>query len=289
VLTKDSQSRSRPFASHADERVADAMRPARRLTIALLILMAGQAFTGLLFDNAYRDIEWIKATWFGNDWITLVAAIPLLAGGLRLAGGGSVRGLLLWLGLVGYALYNYAFYLFGAALNAFFLLYVAALVLAAIVLILVLSQIHPSRVSESFRSTTPVRAIGAALVFIGIGLSTVWIAMWGAYVFAGRPTSVEPEAFKLVAALDLSLMVPALTVGGVLVWNRIPWGFIIAAIASIQSALYLLVLAINSMVLVRRDIVSFPGELRLWGALTVLTTTIALSILTNIRSEATTR
>jgi hypothetical protein len=261
------------------------MHVSRRLSVLLFVLMLSQASMGLAFPGVYRDVEWIRATWFGNDWVTLLVAIPLLSIGLRRTSSGSVRGLLLWLGLVGYALYNYAFYLFGAALNAFFPLYVAAVVLAAIVLILALSHVHPSRVSASFRATTPVRLIGAALVFIGAGLACAWISMWAAYVFAGRPTPVEPEAFRLVAALDLSLMVPALTVGGVLTWKRAPWGFIIGAIASIQGALYLLVLSVNSLVLIQRGISSAPGELPMWGPLTVLTATIAGLILTNVRSE----
>ena len=67
----------------------------------------------------------------------------------------------------------------------------------------------------------------------------------------GRPTPIEPEAFKLVAALDTVLMVPALAGGGVLLWRRNVWGYIVAAIAGVQSSLYLLVLSINSIV-VRR-------------------------------------
>jgi dolichyl-phosphate-mannose--protein O-mannosyl transferase len=90
--------------------------------------------------------------------------------------------LLLWLGLIGYALYNYAFYLLGAALNAFFLIYVVAVVLAVVVLILVLSQLDTRRVADSLRPTAPVRLIGGSLVFIGIGLAFVWIGMWAAYV-----------------------------------------------------------------------------------------------------------
>ena len=43
-------------------------------------------------------------------------------------------------------------------------------------------------------------------------------------------------------------MVSALTVGGVLIWRRMPWGLVISAIASIQGALYLLVLSVNSVV-----------------------------------------
>ena len=63
-----------------------------------------------------------------------------------------MRGLLLWLGTVGYAAYNYAFYLFGAALNVFFLLYVAALVLATITLIVALAHLDVVRLSQSFQT-----------------------------------------------------------------------------------------------------------------------------------------
>jgi hypothetical protein len=116
-------------------------------------------------------------------------------------------------------------------------------------------------------------------------LASVWIAMWAAYVFAGRPTPVETEAFKLVAALDLSLMVPALTLGGVLMWRRMPWGCVIAAIASIQGALYLFVLSVNSLVAIQRGIANPPGELPIWGTLTIFTAAVAVLVLSNVRSD----
>jgi hypothetical protein len=50
-----------------------------------------------------------------------------------------------------------------------------------------------------------------------------------------RPTPIDPEPFKVVAALDLSLMVPALGIGGVLLWKRRPSGYLIATIAAIQG------------------------------------------------------
>jgi len=68
----------------------------------------------------------VLATWFGNDWVTPAIALPLLTTGLLLDRRGSICGRLLWLGALGYAVYNYAFFLFGAALNSFFPLYVAA-------------------------------------------------------------------------------------------------------------------------------------------------------------------
>lgn len=258
-----------------------------RLSIGLVLLMLAQSMMGLLLPGQYRDPEWIKATWLGNDCVTLIVAVPLLVVGVTRASRGSTHGLLLWLGTVGYAAYNYAFYLFGAALNAFFLMYVAAVVLAAGILIITLRDLDVVRLSQTFGPGTPVRMIGGGLVLIGGGLTSVWIVMWAAYVFAGRPTPVEPEAFKVVAALDLSVMAPTLTVGGILLWRRLPWGYVIATIGSIQAALYLLVLSVNSTIAIQKGLVAAPGELPVWGTLTVLTTMVGLFLLANIRRTTT--
>ena len=94
--------------------------------------MLAQSALGLLFRGQYRDVEWIAATWLGNDWVTLVVALPLLSAGIVLTRGGSVRGLLLWLGTLGYAIYNSAYYLFGAALSAFFPLYAVTVIVAGV-------------------------------------------------------------------------------------------------------------------------------------------------------------
>lgn len=99
------------------------MRTPYLLTAALAALMVVQFAHGL-FQGQYRDAAWIRATCFGNDWVTLVAAVPLLVMALVLTSLGSKRGLLLWLGMIGYAVYNYGSYLFGAALNLSFVLYV---------------------------------------------------------------------------------------------------------------------------------------------------------------------
>jgi hypothetical protein len=37
------------------------------LSALLTAVMAVQSVLGLRFPGAYRDVEWIKATWFGND------------------------------------------------------------------------------------------------------------------------------------------------------------------------------------------------------------------------------
>jgi hypothetical protein len=262
------------------------MRAARSLSVALVVVMALQASLGLLLQGSYRDADWIRATWFGNDWVTLILALPLLVASLRRADRGP-RGMLLWFGLVAYALYNYAFYLLGAVLNVFFPLYVLAVLLAGAVLILGLASVAPGRVAGSFRMTTPARSLGGALIIIGTGLGSVWIGTWAAHVFAGRPTPVAPDVFRLVAALDLTLMVPALVSGGVLLWRRRPWGYVIAAIAGVQAALYLVVLSVNSLVAIRRGFAEPPGELLIWGSLAVFTTAVSVVLLGNSQDQGT--
>lgn len=255
------------------------------LSVVLAFLMAGQSLLGLVFSGQYRDVEWVRTTWFGNDWVTLCLAVPLLVGGLLLERRGSTRGRLLWLGGLGYGAYNYGFYLFGAALSAFFPLYVLAVVVSVVALILALSGIDAGEIAGSALPKTPVRVIGGYLVFVAAGLTMVWLAMWASYVFAGTPTPVEPEAFKLVAAMDLTVMVPALAAGGVLLWRRHPWGYVIAAIAGIQGGLYLLVLSVNSAISINRGLTEGPGELPVWGALAAGTLAASVALIANMSSN----
>jgi hypothetical protein len=233
--------------------------------------MAIQALLGLLASGAYRDVAWIRATWFGNDLVTLLIAVPWLLGTMWFASRGSTRARLTWLGVLGYAVYNYAYYVLGAALNAFFAIYVLSFVVAVAALIIGLVGTDATSVARAFAPKTPARAIGGYYVFVAAGLSAVWLGTWAAYVFAGRPTPVETEAFHLVAALDMTLMVPALVTGGVLLWRRRPWGYVIAPVAGIQASLYLLVLSVNSAVSISRGLVAAPGELPIWGVLLVFT------------------
>jgi hypothetical protein len=122
-------------------------------------------------------------------------------------------------------------------------------------------------------------------VFTAAGLTAVWAGAWAAYAFAGRPTPIETEAFKLVAALDLSLMVPALAAGGVLLWRRSNWGYVMATVAGIQASLYLVVLTIGSVVMIRRGLAEAPGEVPVWGTLALLTIAATAVLLGSVAGE----
>lgn len=243
--------------------------------------MAIQSALGLLHPEWYRDAGWIKTTWFGNDWVTLVVAVPLMLYGATHRG--SPSRMLLWLGTLGYAIYNYAFYLFGAALNVFFPIYIACLMASNVALALGLKQLDVTAMPAAFGVRLPARVIGGYLTVVGISLSGVWLAIWAAHIFAGRPTPVDPEVFRLVAALDCVLMSPALVIGGIGLLRRRAWGYVLASIAAVQSSLYLLVLSVNAAIFNLRGLAESPGELPLWGTLAVITSTAASLLLADTR------
>ena len=255
----------------------------RQLTRMLAGLMTAQAILGLVRRDLYRDQGWITATWLGNDWTTLLLAVPVLLAADIAARNGSTRGRLALLGALAYATYNYAFYLLGAALNAFFPLFAVCVVVAGVSLIHALSQTDAGAVARSFSARTPVRFIGGAMCAIAVSLTAVWMVLWVRYVFANRPLPVEPEAFKVVAALDLTLMVPVLAIAGLLAWRRHPLGFVLAPMACIQAAMYLLVLTVNSVIAIRTDLVAAPGELPIWSTLALALIGMTVTLLAHLR------
>src|SRR4051812_22164058 len=97
------------------------------MTAATAVTMATVSAVGLFAtDWLYRDNALVTATFRGQDVVTLVVAVPLLVFGLVWEMRGSLRGRVLWLGMLFYAMYGYLFYAVAAAFNQFFLLYVAA-------------------------------------------------------------------------------------------------------------------------------------------------------------------
>lgn len=251
------------------------------LPLVVAGLMGVQAALGLILRAQYRDVEWIRETWFGNDWVTLLVAAPVLVLAGRFAAQGSSRGHVVTLGLLAYAVYNYAYYLFGATLNAFFPLYVALCLLSALTLLMSIGAID--------RKVPPVTArrgltqvAGAYFLCVGTGLAAVWLVMWAEVVFLGHALPIEAEAFQLVAALDLTLMVPLLLVSGVLLWFRRSRGHWIGAAAGIQASMYLTVLAVNSGLAVRSGRVEPPGEFPVWTTIAALTAAATLLLIREI-------
>jgi hypothetical protein len=225
-------------------------RVAYVLSSLIVILAIIASVGGFFINNLYRDNELVKNAWFINDLLTLAVMTPLLAGSLILTLRGSQRAQLVWVAMLAYMLYNYAFYLFGAAFNVFFLVYVAIVSLSLFALMFALSSLDVTAISRAFRASTPVRWISAFMVFIGVFLGFKWMADSLNFVFTGQLPKVIldfAQPTNIVFALDLTLIVPWVIVGAIWLWQHRPWGYVVGAIMTMKAATYGLVLVTSTL------------------------------------------
>jgi hypothetical protein len=267
------------------------LRSAYILTAVITILAIVASAGGLFIDHLYRDNLLVTSGWYGNDLVTLVVAVPTLVVALILSMRGSQRAQraqraqLVWLGILDYMLYNYAFYLFGTAFNAFFLVYVALFALSIFALIFGLVALDVKGISQQFRARTPVKWIAGYMMFVALGLSGVYVAQWVTFVATGQLPLIVIQTnhpTSVVFALDLSLVVPVLALGAVWLWKRQPWGYVLAAIANVKGAAYMLALCAVTVSAVRAGALEDVSQVALWGFIGLASLIASLFLLGNL-------
>ena len=215
------------------------LRKVFRLSAAITILMVIASAAGLLIDGLYTDGAWAREALRGGDLVSLVLVVPLLIASLTLSARGSTRAKPVWIGMLGYTVYNYAYYVFGARFNDVFLLHIALLSMSIFALACALSSLDVAAIAARLRSVRAARWIGAFLVFVGIGQGALWIFLVLRFAVTGRLLHDIPvEGQHLVFALDLSLLVPTLIVAGVLLYRRTAVGLVLGTAVSVFGAAY---------------------------------------------------
>jgi hypothetical protein len=227
------------------------LRPGPRLTAAwtlsgvVLGLMVVQAGLGLAVGGLYPEQPWAVAAFRGNDLVTLLLAAPVLAVAMlasrRRASSASV---LVWLGMLHYGVYNYAYYAFGAAFSSAFLLHVAALVASIGALLMLATSFDAGRAARGVASGTRARVVAVYTLVVGVALVAAWGGLSLRFALTGTlPANImPPSAVHLVYAIDLSLLAPVFVVAGILLWRREAWGSVLAVAINASGAVYLAVL-----------------------------------------------
>jgi hypothetical protein len=252
--------------------------------IAALALIASAG--GLLMDGLYRDNLFVTSALRGNDLVTLAVALPAFVAAILWARRGSMRAYLVWLGLLDYMLYGYAFYLFGAAFNVFFLIYVALLALSLYALIYALLRLDVDALTRHVKPRAPVRWVCGYLLVVAVGLSAVYLAQTLAFIVRGELPAIIPATghpTNVVFALDLTLMVPALVLAAVWLWQRRPWGYVLATALAVKGAIYPLALAAGSLWGARVGVPGGGSEAPMWLTLSVAGLIASLFLLAHVR------
>ncbi len=260
------------------------------LTVPIALLVAIAAGGGVFMGDLYRDSPNLVVQARGQDLITLLVALPALVIGAWLAGRGSQRARLVWLGALVYTVYTYVGYAFAVRFNPLFLVYVALLGCSTYALIGGLVTTERNVIKTSFTARTPVKAVSIYLVVIAALFYALWLSDALPASLAGQPTQGLIDAgtpTNFVQVLDMAWLLPALAITAVNLWRKQPIGYTLAG--ALLTYAVLLTLAVLSMVvfMVRAGQPVVVPQVVIFVVLFAVSSSMVIGYLKNLQSSPT--
>ena len=239
--------------------------------LALAAIVAG--VVGTFNRGIFRDPPMTAGNAQGTSLVVLAVAVPLLIAAMIMAARGSARAEVVWLGSLGYLLYNSVLFTFAATFNRLFLVYVAMFGLALWSVVALLMRVDVESIRQRFSSRTPVRLIGGYLLATAFLFAYAWMAdIIPALIHNTLPDSLEKSVMlsNPVEILDLSISLPLLTLAGILIWKRRDWGYLLAGILLVTYTIESLSVAVDQIFGHRADSTQSLGAVPLMAALAVI-------------------
>lgn len=197
------------------------------VSIIVTALIVVASLLGLLTAYPYSlETENWRLQAQGQDIGNLLGAVVFVLSAL-LARRGSLRAYLVWFGTLFYFVYAYIIYAFAVHFTSMFLLYVAILCACLYTLVFAVSRSAPTFSVQYGRNFA-----GYTLISIGLLFGFLWLAEILPATFTGdTPQGIIDAGLVVnpVHSLDLSLVLPAFILTGVLILRNQKWGIIYAA------------------------------------------------------------
>lgn len=162
----------------------------------------------------------------------LVVGLPVLAAAVLGFWRGSSRAFVIWLGTLGYLLYQAVLFCFATPLNTFFLFYVAYLGLGVWSVVFLLRGTDLAMFGLALSPRLPSRSIaGFALVLVALN-TLAWLRGILPAVLSDEPRTFLADSGLLtnpVYIQDLAIWLPLLATAAVAAWRHRVWGQLITA------------------------------------------------------------
>ncbi|MCL4869790.1 MAG: hypothetical protein KJ063_12555 [Anaerolineae bacterium] len=236
----------------------------------------------------YYDTVSTAAQMQGNDLITLVVGLPLLAISTWLAFRGSLRGRLLLIGTLGFFLYTYMSMSMLTAYNALFLVYVALFTLSLYAFILSLMAIDVASLPQHFSPHLPHGWIAGVLFAVGGFLILAWLGRIGSPLLQGQTPALENTTTLVIQAMDLALIAPLAILAGILLLRRTAWGYLLASIAVLKGLTMALGVSAMGINMALQGVPDSLGILIPFLILTLLNLITAVLLLKNVAPQSST-
>jgi hypothetical protein len=218
----------------------------------------------------------------GNDLVTLVLGVPLLAISAWSAFRGSLRGRLLLTGTLGFFLYTYMSMAMLAAYNSLFLIYVALFGLSLYAFILSMLSFDLGDLPQHFSARLPHGWIAALLFLVGGFLLLAWLGRIVPPLLAGEIPALENTTTLVIQAMDLVLIVPLAILAGILLLRRSPWGYLLASVALLKGVTLGLAVSVMAINMELRGVGEGPGIMIPFLTIAILNLVMAVVLLLNV-------
>ena len=232
----------------------------------------------------YYDTVSTAAQEQGNDIVTLLVGLPMLAIATWLAFRGSLRGRLLLTGTIGFFLYTYMSMAMLTSFNALFLVYVALFALSLFAFILCMMSFDLKTLPQHFSERLPRGGIAALLFVVGAFLSLAWLGRVMSPILSKQTPALENTTTMVIQAMDLTLIVPLAILSGILLLRRSAWGYLLASVFVLKAIALGLAVSAMSINMAHAGTPDNLGIMIPFLVITILNLSAATSLLKNIKT-----
>jgi hypothetical protein len=219
----------------------------------------------------------------GNDLITLVVGLPLLAVSTWLAFRGSLRGRLLLTGTLGFILYTYLSMSTLTSFNALFVVYIALFTLSMYAFILSMMTFDLNDLPKHFSEKLP-RGWIAGLMFVIAGFfALAWLGRIFAALQQGVVPALENTTTMVIQFMDLGLIAPAAVLGGILILRRNAWGYLLSSVMMTKGVTLGLAVSTMAINMARQGVPDSLGIMIPFLVITAANLILTVAMLKNVK------
>ncbi|MCY7342710.1 MAG: hypothetical protein LH603_12955 [Pseudonocardia sp.] len=195
----------------------------------LVVVAAAAAGFSLFVPALLSGAEVTRGNLRGTALVVLVA-LPVLVASVISTVRGSARGLVVWLGTLGYLLYQAVLFCFATPLNSLFLAYIGYLGLSLWSLVTLLRATDLDGFGARLSPGMPARPIAGVALGLAVLNTVAWLAPIVPAVLGPDPSTLVGDTGLLtnpVYVQDLAVWLPLLTAAAVATWRRRTWGLLV--------------------------------------------------------------
>ncbi len=263
----------------------------RTLSI-ITFLMTGltliSCLLSILHNDIYQDGEWANAQWLGQDFVTLIIALPLLLishfKGIK---GEDIKWKMVYSGALLYYVYTYSFFMFAANLTVLYLFHLPIYGLSVIGLFIAMMDLFSTNERYSFDQKGLKWTIIIYLIFISVMVSFLWLNDIFAHLTDPSHQSGTPDgkAPLIIYSLDLGIIIPLMITAAISLYKNRPWGLLLNGIILTKTSTLGFALMAMALSMYIQQLNPEPFLIFLWCVLGIIGTTLTILYLRKLDIE----